>query len=166
MTTLKRRAAAISAPLLLAVTLTACGGGASGAPDDASVEDFCDVFLDDSGSDIDPEDNGALLDAIQEQADRLADVGTPEDFDEEAREGFEVFVDVVSDFDEGDIEDLDSADPGDIVSEEDADKVTAFTASDFGRTLSSGGEACTPELDDLEDELGDLEDQLPSEPAS
>lgn len=158
MTTLKRRAAAISAPLLLAVTLTACGGGASGAPDDASVEDFCDVFLDDSGSDIDPDDNGALLDAIQEQADRLADVGTPEDFDEEAREGFEVFVDVVSDFDEGDIEDLDSADPGDIVSEEDADKVTAF--------FTAGGEACTPELDDLEDELGDLEDQLPSEPAS
>lgn len=158
MTTLKRRAAAVSAPLLLAVTLTACGGGASDAPDDASVEDFCEVFLDQGDADVDPEDNGALLDAIQEQADKLADVGTPADFDDEAREGFEIFIDVVSDFDEGDIEDLDSADPGDIVSEDDAEKVTAF--------FTAGGTACTPELGDLEDELGDLEDQLPSEPAS
>lgn len=158
MTTLKRRAAAVSAPLLLAVTLTACGGGASDAPDDASVEDFCEVFLDQGDADVDPEDNGALLDAIQEQADKLADVGTPADFDDEAREGFEIFIDVVGDFDEGDIEDLDSADPGDIVSEDDADKVTAF--------FTAGGTACTPELGDLEDELGDLEDQLPSEPAS
>ena len=158
MTTLKRRAAAVSAPLLLAVTLTACGGGASDAPDDASVEDFCEVFLDQGDADVDPEDNGALLDAIQEQADKLADVGTPADFDDEAREGFEIFIDVVSDFDEGDIEDLDSADPGDIVSEDDADKVTAF--------FTAGGTACTPELGDLEDELENSLEELPREPAS
>ena len=162
MTTLKplrRRAAAVSAPLLLALSLTACGGSdAESAPDDASAEDFCSVFLDQSG-DAAADDAQAQVEEAQKLADNLAEVGTPTEFSAEAREGFEVFLDFVGSLDEGDVNDFnDAEDPSDIFGADDAEKVAAFT--------TEAASACIPEMGDLEDELGNLEDQLPSDSPS
>ena len=162
MTTLKpfrRRAAAVSAPLLLALSLSACGGSdAAAAPDDASAEDFCQVFLDQSG-DAAAEDAGAQLDEARKLADQLNEVGTPADFSDDAREGFEIFIDFVADLDEGDIEDFnDASDPSDIFGEDEATKVEDFT--------TAAAEACVPEMGELEDQLGELEDQAPSDTPS
>lgn len=151
-TPLARRAAAVSAPLLLALSLTACGGGedAAGAPDDASVEDFCSVLLD-LDADIDVNDNGAILEAAQKNADDLAEVGTPADFSADAREGFEIYIDFVAQADEDDIESEDSMEEtfGD-----DADKVNAY--------FTEGGTVCAGDLGDLGD-LEAPEGELPSE---
>lgn len=127
MTPLKLRAthrlAAVAAPLLLALSLSACGGDDDGgdggsaddAPDSASVEDFCDTFL--ASSEV---TDGA---GIKDFADALAEVGTPDDMSDEEREGFEVFVAVAQDVDEGaTLEDLDDPD----VSADEEAAVTAF----------------------------------------
>lgn len=157
MTTLKpirRRVAAVSAPLLLALSLTACGGDdASGAPDDASSEEFCKVFLD-QDTEIDSEDADAQLEAAQDVADQLSEVGTPADFTDEEREGFELLIEFINDLDADDVEEFTNADdPSEVLDEDDAAKVTAFTAA--------AAEACIGDLGgDLEDQLGD---ELPSD---
>ena len=161
MTTLKpirRRAAAVSAPLLLALSLTACGGDdASSAPEDASSEEFCKVFLD-QDTEIDSEDTDAQLKAAQEVADQLSEVGTPADFTDEERDGFEVLIEFINDLDADDVEEFTNADdPSEVLDEDDAAKVTAFTAA--------AAEACIGDLGgdlggDLEDQLGD---ELPSD---
>jgi hypothetical protein len=85
-----------SAAVLAAVCLGACGG----SPDDASAEDFCEVWT---------ENRGGSVEDVHDAADRLEDVGTPEDIDDAARDGFVVFVDVLADVEEGDREAMDQA---------------------------------------------------------
>jgi hypothetical protein len=83
---------------LMAVTLAACGGS---PPTNASVEDFCAVGdeLDGLFSDLADDDFEGFVDAASEAADRLSDVGTPEDISEDAREGFELMIDILEDLD-------------------------------------------------------------------
>lgn len=149
-----RRVAAVSAPLLLALSLSACGGSdASSAPDDASSDDFCKIFLDQSG-DAAAEDAGAQLDEARDLADQLSEVGTPAEFSAEAREGFELFIDFIADLDEKDVEGFnDATDPSEIFGD-DADKVTTFT--------TEAAEACVPDMPDMPDLEGELPSDSPS----
>lgn len=119
MTPLKRRVAAISAPVLLALSLTACGGddggGDSDAPESATNDEFCEAFLDvgnlETGADI------------KDFAANLEEVGTPEDVSEDERAGFEVFIDAAQDVDDdATLEDIEDPD----VSEEDNANAEAF----------------------------------------
>lgn len=149
MTRFKRPAAAAGAAALLAFSLSACGGSdAADAPTDASKDEFCDGWnavyepLAEAGSGDPTEEQ---FDKFKEEVEALADIGTPEEMSDEAREGFEVFVDAVSD---SSFDDFDSAEgdnlPG--VSEDDTAKAQAFVEY-----------AVTECLD-----LGDLED-LPTD---
>jgi len=115
MTPIRRRVAAVSAPVLLALSLTACGGGGSGAPDDASAEDFCATFLE-----ISTVEDGA---DIKDFGEKLEEVGTPEDINEDERAGFEVFVEALSEVDDdASIDDIEEPD----ISEEDDANGDAF----------------------------------------
>ena len=107
---------------------------ASDAPDDASIKDFCAVWNDDSiggGDDDTPEEQA---DAAHEAAGALAEVGSPEGMDDGARNGFEVFLDFLSDVDADDIATFAEANPGDAdafadslgIDKDDADDVIAF----------------------------------------
>jgi hypothetical protein len=129
---IKRCAAAGTTAVLLALSLTACGGDdASDAPDDASVKDFCEAFNDEGDLD---EDASAeeQVDAAKEQADKVIEVGTPEDMSDEEREGFEIFVDAIKDLDEDAVKDFEAAeDEGAYkdalgVDDDEFEKVTAF----------------------------------------
>lgn len=109
MTPLKRYAGAGSAAVLLAFSLTACGG--SGAPSDASTDDFCEAFNGqvEAFSDIDPESSEAdqaeaIVDGLQKWSDDLEEVGTPEGISDDAREGFEITVKEIGDLDADDVE--------------------------------------------------------------
>jgi hypothetical protein len=84
-----------SAVVVAALLLTACGG----APDNASAEDFCAAWT----------ENGNTVEEVHEAAETLEDVGTPEDIEDSARDGFEVFVDALNDVDQDDIEAMDEA---------------------------------------------------------
>lgn len=162
----KRRLAALSAPVLLAFSLTACGGGASGAPTDASKDDFCNVFSGDFDTDAfdpeaSPEDQAkALKEILDEQVSDYQDVGTPEDIPDDAREGFEISVDAAGDVSEDDIQDAFENPDGDFsdlgVSEDDQDKVAAFNS--WAIEYCGAGDLGDIDLPDLSDapDLSDI----------
>jgi hypothetical protein len=80
------------------------GGSAAGPPTDASTEDFCGTFLDliekasQQGSDVSDEDAVALA---KEAADKLSEVGTPEDMPEDARRAFEKAIELIRSIPDG-----------------------------------------------------------------
>ena len=104
MTRIKRPAAAVGAAVLLAFSLSACGG----PPTDASEEDF--------------------VDALKEQAENIEEVGTPEDIPDDARKGFELSLDAVNDLDADDIdlENLDEFDFEEDLSDEEKEQIDAY----------------------------------------
>lgn len=125
---LRRALSTAIAVALTALSLTACGGG---APDDASAEEFCTVWnVERTGNDDDSQDE--QVDAAHESAEQLDEVGTPEDIDDGARHGFEVFVDYLAGVDTDDLEQMDRAADEDSladamgISEDDGTDVLAF----------------------------------------
>ena len=74
------------------------GGSAGGPPTNASVEEFCGTFLDlieqasQAGEKISDEDAIALA---KDLADKLSEVGTPEDMPEDARRAFETAIEKI-----------------------------------------------------------------------
>ena len=121
---------------LVAGMLTGCGGGSDDAPDSASKKDFCDAFeaVGKAGDDF---DQG------KEKLQDLKDTGTPEDIPDDAKEGFDILMDVVDDADSSD--DAGKALEG--LSSGDQKKVEAFTTYTIKK--------CT--------DLGDLPSDLPSD---
>lgn len=170
---LRRRAAAVSAPLLLALALTGCGGSdTASAPDDASVEDFCAAFTD-LASGMSTESDSDAVAAANTYGEGLAEVGTPAEFSDEAREGFVLYVDFLVGIEDGDVEELEQAEDPQEVFGDDAEKVTTFSseasttcAGELGDLQDELQDQMGDQLGDLEEQLGDLEGELPSDSPS
>ena len=101
-----RRLASIGAAAALGLSLSACSGSpGTSAPSDASEDDFCEaysslqerVFEDLDLGATEEEQAQKVADAVRAWAEDLAAAGTPEGIPDEAREGYEVFVDAVQD---------------------------------------------------------------------
>ncbi|GAA1103105.1 hypothetical protein GCM10009668_22320 [Nocardioides dubius] len=142
--------------MLVGGMATACGS----PPEDASKDDFCKQF--EKFGEVNDEDS------FNDFKDELKDLGTPEEIDGDAREGFEIMVDL----DWNDTQDEDSVD------KDDQEKVTTFFTK--AAELCAGGEAPTGDgestdvptdipsdlessLDDLESQLDELPTEVPSE---
>lgn len=172
MTPLKRPLAGAGAAVLLAFSLTACGGG---APADASVEDFCNAIQGDAddeafGKAVVDEDWDKVADLLKEQIDAVEEVGTPEDIPDDAREGFELQIDKAGDLSADDIEKAftDQKDPFEVdVSDDDKKKIDAFTeyqsetcadqgdsGADEGDTAEPGGDSSAEVPTEVPTELG------------
>lgn len=123
--TIKRPLAAAGATVLMAFALTACGGGASSAPTDASKDKFCDTYMA-VGEDMSGEPTEEQWNKAKDQLKKLEDVGTPKGISKDAREGFEIFLDAVSDLDYDDAKDMDNSDSVPGVSKDDEKKVGEF----------------------------------------
>jgi hypothetical protein len=132
MTPIKRSLGAVGAAVLLAATLSACGGG---PPTDASKGDFCDdvVNAEPDLSGLDPEASPEeQAKAFKEELDKITEkaeeIGTPEDIPDDAREGFEITIDKANDLDEGDLEKAIEDQDEDFfdVSDDEQDKLDAF----------------------------------------
>lgn len=84
------RPAAFVASGLLALSVSACGGGsgASGAPTDASAGDFCKAYVSIFSADM----ANITGKDIKDWGNKLADTGTPKDISDDERAGFEIFV--------------------------------------------------------------------------
>ena len=127
MTSLKRRLGATAVPLLLALTLTACGDDDAAEPDapgdtttvepfvatsiaptDASKDDFCGIAdgltqLPGDYLELEPDEKADLvLELLGEVRDRFAEIGTPADISPEQREGFELSLQRLQGVDEAD----------------------------------------------------------------
>jgi|GEM_PF-1038953 len=169
MTRIKHPAASLSATVLLAFSLTACGGG---APDDASTDDFCDAYGEMFTALLESEVDGPSEEQwenFQDKAAELEEVGTPDDVSDDVRNGFEVFTEAVADADYDDIKDSDGEIPG--VSDDDNADAEKFLA--YGtRTCPGAGfptDLPTEQLSELSDlpteDLTELSD-LPTEDLS
>ncbi len=117
--------AAAAAAALLSLSVSACGG----PPAEASKTEFCAVAVDRSwaeGLDADA-DGDEIIGALQTWVDDLEKVGTPEGIPDDARKGYEVTVDYLSDLEPDDFDNL-----GDVagvtadLADEDQLQVTAF----------------------------------------
>ena len=178
-----RAALNVLAGLTLAASLTACGGsdgdgdGGSGgsAPDNASTSDFCDGFnglfeavLAQGLS----ADSTAMISALKDWASDMEDIGTPSDMPDDARNGFELFIEQAKDLDENaSLEDLENL--GDDLSEADQADGEAFSdwteencpldlpdidPSDLPSIDPSDMASMDPE--DLESMMSELEEQM------
>ncbi|GCD90081.1 hypothetical protein [Nocardioides sp. LS1] len=101
--TVRSRVALAASALVLAGSLTACGGGggdkASDAPASASKDEFCtaynslfDAFKDNTSAPSDSE----TVKAIKDWAAKMKETGTPQDIPDDARRGFEAIIDTVA----------------------------------------------------------------------
>jgi hypothetical protein len=100
------------------------GGGGDAAP---STKEFCGAlktFQDDFAQADPTKDLAGYIKTLKEAADRLEDVGTPDDMSDAAEDGFELTIGKIKDLsDSASVDDL--ADLGD-VSEEDQKKLDAL----------------------------------------
>ena len=127
-----RTARTLAGLVLVGGMATACGGGGgSDAPEDASKKEFCAAVA------AAPTDGKPSQEDVDSWVDELEETGTPDDLPEDARHGFEVFVEAVDDADVKDIKD--ATDFEEIVEDEDdrAD-VTSFLTY-FATTCTAGG---------------------------
>ena len=134
-----RRTGLVAAGAVLALGgLTACGGsdgsdggggdGSADAPADATKDEFCEAFTDlydkvlaGSGSG----DSSDTVKAFKEWAGDMKEVGTPSEMPDDARHGFEVFVDTALELDDNASPD-DLQNLGDDLSQEDQDAGDTF----------------------------------------
>ncbi len=159
-----RRLASIGAAAALGLSLSACSGSpGTSAPSDASEDDFCEaysslqerVFEDLDLGATEEEQAQKVADAVRAWAEDLAAAGTPEGIPDEAREGYEVFVDAVQDLPD----DVTTADLDDL--ERDLSEDEQAAAEDF---TSYAEDLCPSTFPtDLSSQLDDLEDELPSD---
>ena len=99
----------LAAAVLLAGSVTACGGGGDvDAPTNASVDDYCTSFVS-VFTDIAGDPTAITGKQIKAWGADLEETGTPKDMSDDERAGFEIFVKFAKDVDESatidDIED-------------------------------------------------------------
>ncbi|WP_377319970.1 hypothetical protein ACFJIY_14020 [Pimelobacter simplex] len=148
----KRPLATAGAAVLLALSLTACGGD---SPSDASVKDYCDAVRGDTNNEafakaLEDKDYDKIVDLFKEQAEKVEEVGTPKDISDDAREGFEIQLDAIKDIDGDDVkkafESNGDSDPfEDKISKDDKKKVEAYTKYE-SETCSDSDSVPTPDV--------------------
>jgi hypothetical protein len=129
-----RRTGLVAAGAVLAMGgLTACGGSDGGdsgssAPEDASKDDFCTAFnglYENVMSQATSGDPSDAIAAFKDWANDMKDVGTPSEMPDDARRGFEVFVqEALKIDDDASAEDLQNL--GDDLPKDDQDAGEAF----------------------------------------
>ena len=78
-------------------------GGGGGGDDAPSAKDFCGAlkeFRDDFGAADPTKDLKTYIQTLKDAADKLADVGTPEDMPGDAQDGFDFYVETINGLDD------------------------------------------------------------------
>ncbi len=149
---IRTRLTLAGAALLVGAVTTACGGGGSGAPTDASEDGFCetanslmtDLLPQDMATPEMPSDED-MARAVKDWGKEMEAVGTPEDIPDQARKGFEAVVEQAKGVDAADfsLENLEELGKGGA----DASKEVQQQAEAFGEYLT---DTCGNPLEDME----------------
>ncbi len=115
-------------------------------PADASTEDFCGVFTDVTADLSGSGSADEQADAAHAVADSFADIGTPEGIPDDARNGFEVFVDFLTEVDSDDIAAFEESDPDGLA---DALGVGEDEVADVEAFFTYAATECVPNMEDL-----------------
>ena len=102
--------------LLVAGTASACGG--DDAPSDASKEDFCGAAKEITGLETGKD--------VKDFAEKLEDVGTPEDMSDDERKGFDLFIETANKLKDDSTEE-DATKLGEDLSADEEKDIEAFT---------------------------------------
>ncbi|WP_374454148.1 hypothetical protein [Nocardioides sp.] len=153
--TIRTRLTVTSAALLVGAATAACGGSGGGAPADASKDDFCttqsslftDLDLDFTDPDAALPSEKEMADAMHSWAEKMEEVGTPENISDEAREGFEETVKAAKGISEADLKSPDLNALENDMSEEAQKKVEAFTTYVNDTCGSMFGDLDVPEME-------------------
>ncbi len=149
--TIRTRLSSTAAALLVGAVGAGCGGS-TGAPSDASEEDFCatqssliEDLLPDDLTDPEVPTDEEMAQAVQGWGEKLEAVGTPEGIPDDARAGFEAVIQQAKDIDASDfsIEKLEELEEGG----KDASAEAKAQASAFSDYLT---ETCGNPMDDLD----------------
>ncbi len=152
------------------------GGNGSGSSDEgASTEDFCaafQAFADDLAGVTGQEAN--LGEILKKAAERIEEVGTPEDIPDDAKEGLQVTLDAILALpDDASVEDMGALE--DEFTDADKEKTDAFSEyleetcpelGDSGETDSDSGSDSGGPSDDASDDASDEPSDEPSDDAS
>ncbi len=153
-TTIRARLTVTSAVLVVGAVTAACGGSGGGAPADASKDEFCttqsslfaDLDLDVSDPEAELPSEKEMADAMHSWAEKMEDVGTPENISDEAREGFEETIKAAQDVTEDDLKSPDLNALENDMSEEAQKQVEAFTTYVNDTCGSMFGDLDVPEM--------------------
>jgi hypothetical protein len=145
----------------------AADGGGGGGDDSASTEDFCAAFqaFSDDLEDVDASTEN-LGEILKKAAERIEDVGTPEDIPDDAKEGLELTLDAILDLpDDASVEDMGGLESE--FSEADKKKTDAFTDY-LEKTCPELGDSGDSDTDSGSDSGGpsDAESDVPSDDPS
>ncbi len=151
MTTLTARVLGAAVALPLVLGLAGCGDDGhdshrsvdaadiAAAPRTSGVDDFCEAWNDDMGVSADASPD-KLADGLQDGAERLTQVGTPEELSDAERDGFEAFVAAMADIDADGVEQFQrAAGPDDLA---DAFGLDADQGKDVVAFLDYAATAC------------------------
>lgn len=153
-TTSRTRLTVSTAALLIGAAASACGGGGAGggAPSDASEKEFCqtqsslleDLMPADMSNPELPSDE-QMAKAVKDWAEKIEQVGTPDDISDDARKGFEAIVEQANEIDASDfsIEKLEQLEAGG----KDASAEDKLQADAFEKYLT---DTCGNPLDNLD----------------
>jgi len=122
-----KQALLVASLVLIAGTTVGCGGD-DGPPTDASKDEFCGVFddmLTELGALAADAEPAEAVKALKKAGDQLAEVGTPEDMSDTARDGYQIILDDIENLDDDATRDDVSSLGGD-VSESDKKSMDAY----------------------------------------
>lgn len=146
------RLAKVGASLVLVGVMTAACGGGSG-PDDADSDEFCEAWKNVGQTVV---DDGNDFDKVKDAYEDAFDVGTPDGISDDAREGFEILEETISD-----VDDEEEAKEAEEPKGEDGKKV-----EEFGKFQQEEcGDSLTPDIEtpDVPSDPSDIPSDAPTE---
>lgn len=162
MTRIKRPAAAVGVAALLAFSLTACGGS---PPDDASKGDFCDGVAKAFDQDFESDPTEDQFNDFKDDVADLGDIGTPENIPDDARDGFEAFVDAVDELDYDDVKDADEDENFGLSDEDEKnfEKLFVYIGTECPEAFGAPTDLPTDIPTDIPTDLTDIPTDIPTD---
>lgn len=170
---MKKPVLLLASLVLAGSALTACGGDdADSAPTNASKKEFCQGFLDMSadGAKLGSDPSASeMVDFAHDFADKMIEIGTPEDMPDEARKNYLAAMDKLKNVKESDVkgdknpmEDVDDEGVSEYMQKACADEMKKSVEDSMGDAASDAADELSDAASDAADAASELASSVPS----